>query len=332
MYQTKRREHGFTLVELLVVIAIIGILIALLLPAVQAAREASRRSSCSNNLKQIGQAILNFESARKAYPAGRYGCEESTVGILIKNGKSVDCGTNPAVNHAASGFVTIQPYMEGNALFVAAKYDQDGIWRDLDTVTWFNDPVRRQMVTTRPSMMVCPSSPADAKCKNCPSSYSDADKNGATGSYAMCAGTLGKNSVPASATVKYFNTGLFVHKIMKKVRQVTDGTSKTFAVGEVKDEDTFDGFNLWTQTFRMGSTSRGTENPLNSPHKNPPAAGVDADCQHGPCWNGAFGSNHGAGANFVYADGHTTFISDNISPLPYSAAATIAGGESYPAP
>src|SRR3977135_4188548 len=64
------RRRGFTLVELLVVIAIIGILVALLLPAIQAAREAGRRSQCANNLKQIGLAILNFESSRKSYPPG----------------------------------------------------------------------------------------------------------------------------------------------------------------------------------------------------------------------------------------------------------------------
>jgi len=73
------KKRGFTLVELLVVVAIIGILIAMLLPAVQAAREAARRSTCTNNLKQIGLGILNFESARKMLPSGAKARTSSTT-------------------------------------------------------------------------------------------------------------------------------------------------------------------------------------------------------------------------------------------------------------
>src|SRR5215212_3523541 len=69
-YMTDTRQHGFTLVELLVVIAIIGVLIAVLLPAIQAARESARRTSCINNLKQIGVAANNFHNNYRAFPVG----------------------------------------------------------------------------------------------------------------------------------------------------------------------------------------------------------------------------------------------------------------------
>ena len=98
--------------ELLVVIAIIGILVALLLPAIQAAREAARRSQCVNNEKQIGVALLNYESTRKKFPAGRHGCDDSV------QPQYAGCEAVPTIEPSEmSTFVKILPFLEEQALY-----------------------------------------------------------------------------------------------------------------------------------------------------------------------------------------------------------------------
>jgi prepilin-type N-terminal cleavage/methylation domain-containing protein len=124
---------GFTLVELLVVIAIIGILVALLLPAIQSAREASRRSACGNNLKQLGVALHNYENTYKALPI-HYGQGGNAAGTPYNN-----------TNGGRSWFVAILPYIEQQAL-----YDQI-------TPGPLTDPANTTVAATKLPALLCPS-------------------------------------------------------------------------------------------------------------------------------------------------------------------------------
>ncbi|MBM3997940.1 MAG: DUF1559 domain-containing protein [Planctomycetes bacterium] len=114
--------RGFTLVELLVVIAIIGILVALLLPAVQAAREAARRTQCSNNIRQIGLALHSFHDARKFFPPGSITTSTSVAAMGTKNALGIPIG----VEHGWAVFIL--PYVEQQPLYDQYRFDLD--WRD----------------------------------------------------------------------------------------------------------------------------------------------------------------------------------------------------------
>lgn len=113
-----KTRRGFTLVELLVVITIIGILVSLLLPAVQSAREAARRAQCTNNMKQLGLAVLNFESARKALPSGGEGTDYTSNGITTPRAKFSKVGL----------FVNLLPFIERTDLY--SQLDLTKSYRD----------------------------------------------------------------------------------------------------------------------------------------------------------------------------------------------------------
>lgn len=302
---SRQNRLGFTLVELLVVIAIIGILVALLLPAIQAAREAARRAQCVNNLKQLALALHNYESSLKLYPPGRMGCDGACT---PRNGPST------------SGFVMMLPYLELTAL-----YDE------CDLVGWSgNWP--QAITNTRPEAFVCPSSVMEP-------SYTDSgSKQWATTSYALCAGHYGP-SYGISSRTKWLNSGMFLYRDSLAPRDVLDGTSNVVFVGEVIDghlQDTSSNnaygrpighLNRWATAGRHVDSLRTTDNPVNTP----PGQGVTFSNYGAPC-NGAFGSRHPGGANFAFVDGSVHFISENINLALYRLLGQRSSGESKETP
>lgn len=217
------RSAGFTLVELLVVIAIIGILVGLLLPAVQAAREAARRMQCSNNIKQIELAVLNYESTYKRLP-------------------SIMCGTgaiNPSTIHGAgqrfsfSAHYALLPFIEHTPLFNA--FNATG-WNPWDHPT-----------AARPDLIVNERQVAHV---NCPSAVGELDYNGGQGrtngvsSYGFCVGdnyaagqivvgtTQERNDIALSAQKAPIRTRGGFGRYWPSLAEITDGTSNTIGVAE----------------------------------------------------------------------------------------------------
>ena len=288
---SNRCRRGFTLVELLVVIAIIGVLVALLLPAVQAAREAARRSSCSNNLKQIGIALENYESTMGCFPPGRMGCDGA--------GDYQCAGFNNKIGSIGlSGFVALLPFLEQGALHEQIDYTNSP-WNAIDT-SWVN-AANELLFTARPKFIVCPSDNSQPFRDGTPAS----GKRSATGSYAMVAGS---NGPPNSSEIKMRNNGMFLYRTGLRRADMVDGTSAQMMVSETIDNHTAASQNVWTVGGRF-STLRTTKNPLNQK----PGTGAFLNGTE----NGAFGSRHPAGALFLFGDAHVSFLSNNINLTDY---------------
>ncbi|MHB8902539.1 MAG: DUF1559 domain-containing protein [Thermoguttaceae bacterium] len=197
-----QRRQGFTLVELLVVIAIIGILIALLLPAVQAAREAARRSQCANNLKQLGLGMHNYEDTYKTFPASPGAPTSETSAGRYAQGWL-----------AWSGLARLLPFVEQSAL--ADRIDWRYRWDTNDTGTVNNSVVARARIAG----FVCPSDPG-----------ANATYTAAMGptSYGFSAGPASDWSTGAS------HPGIAVYNVETRIRDITDGTSNTIAMSELQ--------------------------------------------------------------------------------------------------
>ena len=318
-YQPLRRSTvGFTLVELLVVIAIIGVLVALLLPAVQAARESARRMQCVNNQKQIGLALLNFESASGKLPAGRHGCDASTEPTV----PGCEAGTPTVERSAMSALVKLLPQLELQALFDRLDVSDQGlIIYDAESDAHFGSwatPAVQLALNTRPAAFVCPS----ADSNPVPDSLHYAEGSGwelppATGDYAMCMGHRGPSWDRDFFAVKTDNSGLFFYIREIKLREIEDGTSNTLFAGEVLDSHTIDSSNLWSRSERHLDGMRTTDNPINTP-AGPDFAEITINhrkrvAPDRPYFaTGSFGSTHPRGAT-SYLPTVTSILSPRMS-------------------
>ncbi len=326
--QRGRPARGFTLVELLVVIAIIGVLVALLLPAVQAAREAARRMSCSNNLKQVGLADLNFEGTNGHLVTARLGPDSTASREMRPLRTAVE-------RSGASGFVLMLPYIELTALFDKLDiYELDSIWPAstyrTPGVEW-RTPARSEAIATSVGGFICPSEGSELHLED----GSFGTPAPAVASYAFVAGHRGILGgtlyTPVNACMtKHHNTGPHLYYTKVALKQIEDGTSNTISVGEVIE--TSKGIineglpneatthNIWTYVLRYLDCFRTTTVALNTPPWVETLR-VDAD----DIVNGAFASRHPGGAQFVYVDGHVDFMEESIDLDLYQNLSTIAG-------
>ena len=305
------RKQGFTLVELLVVIAIIGILVGLLLPAVQAAREAARRMQCSNNLKQIGLSLHNYESSYKVFPAGN----------IVNNRNGVVSGDG------WTWHARILPFVEQTAL-----YNQVSSVMGTDIGGTTSAPQLLAGRDTRLSFFQCPTHP-DGVANPSKNGYQLSTYNAVCGSTTFNDGA----EVDNFNAIAYRGNGMFFLNSKVRFGDITDGTTNTFLVAEVQDElKGSPNSNRWPGSDRKYCFSGGGDgNPptditeyLVGMESNDPINANIRDSSGFYNNTGEYaGSYHTGGAQFVLGDGSVRFISQNIDMPTYRALSTRNGGE-----
>jgi prepilin-type N-terminal cleavage/methylation domain-containing protein/prepilin-type processing-associated H-X9-DG protein len=327
-----RRAPAFTLIELLVVIAIIAVLIGLLLPAVQAARQAASRAQCLNNMRQIGIGMHNYHDTSGSFPSGiimhvidvTYGAG----GTIISPSISINCQPAFPVFQDLYGYpgwgwgTMMLPQVEQSVIYNQFNFS-------FTAVDWQNDTASLIPLST----FLCP---ADAA----PRSFAVTDAWGVTPPSPLLLptsnylGVLGTGPVPLIPTTV---DGMFGSNSQINVRDVTDGTSQTLAVGE---RSYTTGYSTWMAMVPGGwlfPTPVSNQGGPFSPAGGVPSCGMVltpvglVDAPRTPNNKSGhpedFSSRHTGGVNFLFADGSARFIKDSINFRTYVSLATRAGGE-----
>lgn len=313
-------RRGFTLIELLVVLAVIGILVALLLPAVFSAREAARRAACTNNLKQIGIALANYESAAGSLP----------VGILVQH------------DYIAPGWAwgfQILPQLEHGTLYNAANLDRMVLHKQ----------EQRTTLSSWVGTFLCPSSD-DEGLYSCGMNFPPWNQVCAPSNYVASAGALEFVERQEGTMVELHpeSTGLFTMRRSVRLAEIGDGLSHTLAVGE-RSRRVADA--AWAGVFMCVQPSHCTKRSWPSRYctalafsvlgrsgsgpadyydqempnsSSMPAAFTPNSPGSGP---DGFSSDHPGGCNLLVADGSVRFVRDQITPELFRAMTSRRGGE-----
>ena len=353
----RTRRLAFTLVELLVVIAIIGILVGLLLPAVQAAREAARRMQCSNNMKQIGLAVMNFESAYKQIPPGPFDGDPRLTGMVYNEPiGSYESGTtccNAASPNGWSQWFKILPFMEQTNVYNLANFELPPIHAGRPANYNGEDSVARALIPT----YYCPSRRAATGYGT--GQFGRCDYAGAAGFYQgeifengsvstfnpplfqpqIPAAPLGLSPRRNERTPENFGNapgrkGFFVWNAQgakRRLADVTDGTSNSIMAAEKAlpfDRHGADGGDneRWNNAGWDECVLRWHFPPMSDFDKRN-ISWTDSVAQSGTVWRRFFGSAHPGGLNAVFGDGSVHFSSFNVDATVWMYSNVIDDGQ-----
>jgi len=323
-----RDYRGFTLVELLVVIAIIGILVALLLPAIQSARESARRAQCVNNLKQVGVAFQNYHDTYKQLPVGAYSCCWGTWQMAIL----------PFIEEKQ--LADLYQFLPKNYPVFDDRYRYDN---DSAAAPSLTPPMRNFDVTSkRIATLTCPSDEPQIA-----SGFPNARAGLTFHNYVANFGNTNHvgTTYPGSTPIKYLGSpfigqddGSFGpnHKLFTTFRRIVDGLSKTLLVSETVQGQGGDLRGLtwwgWAAGFETYASPNGSD---------PDRMQRPADCKSeivpnppclpaaGPLFNNAARSRHPGGVNVAMCDASVQFIVNDVDLATWRAASTTKGEEVY---